>query len=272
MPGSDGEGLPDLESWADCLQRKINATLDVSKQEIEFQAGVRKSMGRKLVDYACNDEDFPASVSQKNKTLNVGLGPIKNPKIQTLFDTDTTKIILLDNFVARSQCHWVKEKSQASSEQIGKLSWTAITDVAINGIVARMYKALEQILEYQPEESFVGLVDRKKEEMDPSTLFEVFVDTADDAKAMKRHLAEEHEKQPLMASFILFCDTPKQGGAVHFPKAGIHVKPTPGQALLISYMNPKTGERADDAFTSEYVECPIADGSRASVRYDIPAP
>ena len=83
-------------------------------------------------------------------------------------------------------------------------------------------------------------------------------------------VAEDDHRHPLMGTVMLFCDVPEKGGAVHFPKAGVHVKPEAGQALLVSYLDPSTGERHDDAFTSEFVECPVAEGKRSTLKYHIP--
>lgn len=260
MPEAVEGEMPDLEKWAECLQSQINATLDVSREEIEFQAGVRKNLGRKLVNYACTDEDFPTSSSTYNQTLQLGLGPARNPKMKYLFQSETSKVVLLEGFLARSQCKWLKESAARSGN---RLDWSSISDVAIRTVVERMYKALEQVADHREDPDFLDQ-QRKLSHMHP--LFELHEGDTDS----KTFIAEDDERHPLMGTFILFCDVADKGGAIHFPKAGVHVKPEVGQGLLVTYLDPSTGERSDDAFTSEFVECPVVEGKRTTLKYHIP--
>lgn len=263
MPEAAPGVMPDLDQWAECLQKKINATLDVSREEIEFQASVRKSMGRRLANYACVDEEFATTKSTYNETLNLGLGHTRNPKMKYLFQSETSKVILIENFVARSQCKWLKESAAKKANQ---LEWSAIDDIAIRTVVERIYKALEQTLDYSVNHDFL---DGQAKKSHAHPLFELHDSTLTDDGG-KTFVAEDHHGHPLMGTVMLFCDVPEKGGAVHFPKAGVHVKPEGGQALLISYLDPTTGEKNDDAFTTEFVECPIADGKRTTLKYHIP--
>ena len=268
MPTSEGNDIPDLDAWAECLQQKINQTLDESKQEIEFQASVRKNMGKKLVDYACDDEDFSASVGTYNKTLALGLKS-QNPKMQYLFQSDTTKIILIDGFIARSQCKWLQESAKKSDGK-GTLEWSAIQDASIKTIVQRIYSAIDQTIEYFPDRFFLDEMAQRDHEF---PLFEM--DIGEDTTTLKRHLAEEDDRHPLMATFMMFCDAADKGGAVHFPQTGTHVKPKQGQGLLITYMDPNkknAGIVEEDIFTAEVVECPVKEGKRTTIKYQIPAP
>jgi len=263
MPEATDSGMPDLEKWSQCLQQKINATLDISREEIEFQAGIRKGLGNKLLNYACGDEEFPASISTYNQTLNLGLGPQRNPKMKYLFQSDNTKIVLIEDFVARSQCKWLKETAARSGGN--KISWKETSDVAIRTVAERVYKTLDQVLEYKKDANFLN----EMKEKSPHPLFEVHASSS--SATPKRFLAEEDERQPLMGSFMLFCDVPEKGGYIHFPKSGVHVKPEAGQALLVSYMNPKTGEKdKDTTFTTEHVECPVVEGTSTTLAYHIP--
>lgn len=264
MPQVTGSGeLPNMDEWAQCLQQQIDTTLDTSREEIEFQAGVRKDMGRKLVNYACNDEEFPASTSTFNQTLNLGLGRQRNPEMRYLFQSETSKVVLIENFVARSQCKWLKETAAKSGTN--KLEWSAIGDVAIRTVVERVYKALDQVLEYKVDGEFLANQMKAKQS---HPLFEV--QKSSKTANTKRFLAEQDRRHPLMASFMLFCDVPETGGYIHFPKAGVHVKPEAGQALLVSYTDPDGETSSGDPFTSEHVECPIVEGESTTLSYHIP--
>jgi hypothetical protein len=104
-------------------------------------------------------------------------------------------------------------------------------------------------------------------------LFEM--DIGEETTTLKRHLAEEDDRYPLMATFMMFCDVANKGGAVHFPQTGTHVKPKQGQGLLITYIDPNkksAGIVEEDIFTAEVVECPVKEGKRTTIKYQIPAP
>jgi hypothetical protein len=246
------------------LQSQINATLDVHREEIEFQAGIRKNMGRKLAHYACSDEDFPTTSSTFNQTLNLGLGQGRNPKLKYLFQSETSKVVLLESFTARSQCKWLKESAAKNGN---RLDWSSVSDVAIRTVVERMYKALEQIADHVVEPDYL---DQQRRLSHTHPLFELHESSAGDDASGQSFVAEEDYRHPLMGTFLLFCDVPEKGGAIHFPKAGVHVKPEAGHALLITYLDPVSGERSDDAYTSEFMECPVVEGKRTSLKYHIP--
>jgi hypothetical protein len=200
----------------------------------------------------------------------LGLGPQRNPRMKYLFQSETSKVILLENFVARSQCKWLKESAEKGGKN--RLEWSAIGDVAIRTVVERIYKALDQTLEYTVPKAFL---DEQRVSSQEHPLFELHaVDIANGEAEVhsNRFFAEDHDGHPLMATFMLFCDVPEKGGAIHFPKSGTHVKPEVGHALLISYIDPITGEMGDDAFTSEHVECPVVQGKRTTLKYHIPHP
>ena len=269
MPQVAEDGsMPDLKEWAECLQKGINDTLEDSRQEIEFQASVRKDMGQRLVNYACEDEEFPASISSYNQTLQLGFKgrAQRNPQMQYLFQSESNKVVLIDSLVARSQCKWLEETAKKNSNNNGRIEWSKVDgDVAIRTVVERLYKALEQVLDYTEDEGFLEFHKKQQQESgrdDP--LFELDVATSDSGG--RRFLLEDAER-PLLATFLLFCEVPETGGAIHFPKTGVHVKPKANQALLITYLDPHKEENQDEPFTGEHVQCPVGEGTRKTLSF-----
>jgi hypothetical protein len=73
------------------------------------------------------------------------------------------------------------------------------------------------------------------------------------------------------ASIVLFCGersgqptassqpTALQGGAIHFPRTGIHVSATQSKfgALVIRYQHPTTQEKDPEDYIGEYAVCPV---------------
>jgi hypothetical protein len=66
-----------------------------------------------------------------------------------------------------------------------------------------------------------------------------------------------------MATMVMYCTIPKEGGATNFRNAGVHVQPEVGNAVFFSYINPLT-KIMDNGFT-EHSGCPVFEGEKKIV-------
>jgi hypothetical protein len=57
-----------IAAMAACLEKRVNATLEVTKEEIDFQSNVRKDMGKKLASYDCGNTLLNTSKPVRNST------------------------------------------------------------------------------------------------------------------------------------------------------------------------------------------------------------
>jgi 2OG-Fe(II) oxygenase superfamily len=66
-----------------------------------------------------------------------------------------------------------------------------------------------------------------------------------------------------MATVVMYCNIPEEGGATNFRNAGVHIQPEVGNAIFFSYMNPIT-KIMDTGFT-EHSGCPVFEGEKKIV-------
>ena len=62
---------------------------------------------------------------------------------------------------------------------------------------------------------------------------------------------------------VVYCTVPELGGSTNFRNAGVHVKPTVGNAVFFSYMDPLS-KLTDNRFT-EHSGCPVYEGQKKIV-------
>jgi hypothetical protein len=66
-----------------------------------------------------------------------------------------------------------------------------------------------------------------------------------------------------MATVVMYCDVPESGGHTNFRNVGVHIKPSAGDAIFFSYIDPET-LTMDTGFT-EHSGCPVYDGEKKIV-------
>ena len=82
-----------------------------------------------------------------------------------------------------------------------------------------------------------------------------------------------HKTGTRMATMLMYCSLPTEGGSTNFRNSAVHVKPVAGDAVFFSYMNPET-KKMDVGFT-EHSGCPVYEGEKKIVtqwiRYGVDA-
>jgi hypothetical protein len=66
-----------------------------------------------------------------------------------------------------------------------------------------------------------------------------------------------------MATMVMYCTVPEEGGHTNFRNSGVHVKPEAGTALFFSYIDPETFTM--DAGFTEHSGCPVHSGEKKIV-------
>jgi len=98
-----------LDLVTKCLEEQIDAALKQEQEEIVFQQNVRKSIGNRLVEYACRDPLYNASEPVRNETWTYRYPPPTSSATQKhdarcLFETDASSIWLIEKFLSSNQC------------------------------------------------------------------------------------------------------------------------------------------------------------------------
>lgn len=69
-----------------------------------------------------------------------------------------------------------------------------------------------------------------------------------------------HRSGSRMATMVIYCTIPERGGHTNFQNAGVHVKPSAGNAIFFSYIDPET-KKLDNALT-QHSGCPVYEGEK----------
>lgn len=275
-----------FETLTACLERQVNSTLEETQEEINFQSKTRQDMGELLVNYACHDTSLNTTVTVHNRTWTYS--PTKAGtktkrarrsvhRMKTLFDSDRSSVQLVENFITQEECNAIQEAAVASDDNADKLLLPAsakVSSAGVQSVLDKIQHLIRSSLDIEVDYS-------SRSDKDP--LLEVYTQqrsvdseqqcTTESAESGSCAANDKHEagemivteiEDDVAATLMIFCGTSKaKGGAIHFPRTGVHVNPAEaeGEALLMIYMDSTTGERDQNAFISEYVACPIKEGS-----------
>jgi hypothetical protein len=291
-----------LHQMTVCLELQINATLAKTQEEIDFQAGTRRDMGELLVHYACQDEHLNTTITVHNRTWSYNDRSVADKKnkrrltrhpMKVLFDSGHSSIQLVEDFVTEDECAAMQYASVPSGNKLlvplGKNAGS-VTDTnspEIKSVLAKIQnlitsaveipvdysdKVLEVHLESgQAEADIVKATENSEQECTvdadgKQSCIDVEMESMSaTATGGETEITVTAVEDGIVAKLMIFCNAPVKGGAIHFPRTGVHVNPVDREALLMIYMDTETQERDKDAFISEYVACPVREGSMMTV-------
>jgi len=266
-----------IDAVAECLQRSLERELNVTDEEISFQAGVRKEMGQKLKEYTCVDTpmvNITTTASVENTTWS-------NHDVKVLFASEYSSVRLVEGFLSPSQCDSLLQMSGSGAVTPSQLS---------PAVVQRLRNMMSQTMQL-PSDYYTT----KTHETTRQPQLEIFVDegaTVGDeeceVQADGSCLAAETEQDPttptteggnsspirsvtvtddetILGRLLLLCRTEDTtGGLIFFPKTGVRIaEPASGDAVLILYQT--DGMRDEDPFLDEHMTCPIRQGKAVTL-------
>jgi hypothetical protein len=119
---SSNSGTPEekLAVMTECMERQIDTTISETRQEIQFQASIRKDMGAALVSYVCNDVKANTSKAVLNHTWTFTnpsdpTGKKEQKRVRILFEAEFSKILLIEDFMSRHECQAIRNGSHPIS-------------------------------------------------------------------------------------------------------------------------------------------------------------
>lgn len=259
-----------LEEMTACIQNSVNETMEEKKEEIDFQAQVRSKLGERLTVYACSDVNATTTESLENTTWSFDG---KRYPVKVLLDRPASKIKLIEKFVSAEDCKAaekaIKMKKVNDNGLQAKKGGVAFPkeesdDSELSQLAARIYTYVEEELDADlevedREELFMFHYQGKKKKPDH---YEPHCDGKCDGSDV------EHGDR--IATIIMYCEVPgakEGGGATHFPNAGSHIKPRAGDAVFISYVDPKTGIM--DSGLTNHTGCPVTRGDKKILTHKV---
>ena len=267
-------GLEKVDALTTCIESSLNETLKEKEEEHDFQSNLRENMASQLVPYACNDFEFNTTEEVQNVTFRYRfMGGTSTYKIKLIHERPSSVILAVENFATISECQAIKRHLGPKSRTI---SWTTLTagnkkdddSEDLWYLSDAIYTIARNYLELDDDDfDFEKLVQTKAGGTQPMWL-EVLDDESHDisqrcddstssALVDKKCLLPSQHKfvddDSLLATAFISCDEVPDGGAIHFPFAGVHINPKPG--LLIFAAHRTLGEPFD-GFVQDYHLCP----------------
>lgn len=255
-----------IDLLAECMAENVQESLYKLQEEIDFQASVRRKMGARLKDYACQDPRFPTT-----QPIDVREWNPNNPRLRmddldhtvnVLLRSDTTLIATIENVATPWDCQFVEEGAGIDYGQRGPphIPWEARKNPAFLDFLTRIYAYVD------PAVKLIDMYARLPQKGE--VLFELHQDSAAPPhQSTRNYISDWPVEGNNFARLIMFCDVPEQGGAINFPESGVHVNPKVGEGLLITYTKQSATEGFLESFTNEHIDCPILEGKRTIVQH-----
>mmetsp|Transcript_6042 Transcript_6042/g.10557 ORF Transcript_6042/g.10557 Transcript_6042/m.10557 type:complete len:460 (-) Transcript_6042:52-1431(-) len=283
MEESDGStevSISAVEALAACVEKGVARKLEEANEEIAFQARIRTEMAGLLENYTCIDENAPASPDVSSHVWEQGDGIPR--LVHVKHDRPSSQIHVVEDFASEEECVAMEESARATlhratvadgkggsrysesrkAMQAGiKVPWVEESNGnPITRLSRRVYDYTNNVLG-------LGIEEFGQEDLMSIQYFgRGRNDTAPDRYTP--HCDGDctglpHKTGTRMATMVMYCTLPNEGGATNFRNAGVHVKPVKGSAVFFSYINPKTMVM-DTGFT-EHSGCPVFDGEKKIV-------
>jgi hypothetical protein len=203
--------------------------------------------------------------------------------MKVLFDSGDSSIQLVEDFLTEQECQALQEASVPAKGKGGDLNKFSLplkartggsdTSEEIRSVLAKIQNLISTgvdiAVDYSKKdpllEVYLQSVDKTENEQQ-CTVEADGTQSCQDAQATTvGEIKVTAVQDDIVATLMIFCNAPEKGGAIHFPRTGVHVNPVDREALLMIYMDTATGTRDKNAFISEYVACPVQKGRMMAV-------
>lgn len=268
-----------IEELVACVENSVAGEIERSKEEIAFQASVRKKMAEHLENYTCADEGLPSS-EPKQETTWINRGVAR--KVQVMIDRPASKVHFIPDFVSEEEC--------AAMEAAAKplLHKATVADGKGGSRLSESRKAMQAGIKvpWKKEKDGNGIATLSRKVYDyVNHVLDLDIEEhgQEDLMSIQYEGRGDNETEPdrymphcdgdctgldfkpgnRMATIVMYCTVPERGGATQFRNAGVRVVPTKGSATFFSYIDPET-MKMDSGFT-EHSGCPVIEGEKKIV-------
>ena len=276
----------DISDLTACLTKEAKGAIDKERDDISFQATIRKSMGEQLSDYSCGSNALSDITLASSFISPILLRPVKvtttpsirndtynNELVQTLFESDYTSVTLYENILSVNECEdlysntttvprTVKNKVQHLLEHAGISATTAeLSPLNSSSYVVKIESGpviTESDVECELKSDGSCVSTTTANNIDsPSYIVER--STTDDTISARVILTCVKSNTAPDASVVNGTNTTSNdddhglantpSGMMYFTKAGVRIVPTDRSALIVKY-----DERATHDMSTVYRE------------------
>ena len=272
-----------VSSLVACLEASVAGRLEKATEEVSFQAQIRKGLGAIMENYTCADHGLgstdPIRVSEWNRTEGA---TTVTREVKVMLDRPSSRVHVIEDFITDEECQAMEEAA------LPKLHQATVADGKGGSEISIARKALQAGIKvpWNLEESGNGIatISRKVyeyvnhvlnlgiDELGQEDLMSIqYEGRGSDEKEPDRYTphcdgeCEGLEFKPgnRMATVVMYCMVPEEGGATNFRNSGLHIVPNKGSATFFSYIDPES-MIMDNGFTT-HSGCPVIKGEKKIV-------
>ena len=262
-----------LDQLTTCMEESLAASMRQTNEEILFQSNIRKQMGQSWAEYACKDStNVTTTIPIVNDTwtfLPEGSRRSSRIPLNTYFESDHSKVVRAQKFLTFEQCETLEK---AAVDGVIPLSArSSIKTAAVDAIVKKVEKLVSDVSGLQAslrKDPMFQVRVRSAEEDTVASSKDCTVGAdgstscGDEAAALTTASPQRIEvtSPNVVATILLICKAPAQGGQIFFPKTGTVMLPKEFVGSAVVILHEIQEEREDDPFVDEYVVCPVTKG------------
>jgi hypothetical protein len=256
-----------VDLLAACMEQTLERTMRKTDDEVQFQSSIRKQMGHLWAEYACRDStNVTTTVAVVNSTWSYTDPEAKRKRstkheVNVLFESEYNKITRVQKFITFPECEALQAATTGSSD--GSLV-LPLGSRAKNKIVDQVMAKIE---------SFVTSMTGMTATLRKDPLMDVRLVTASedcavgtDGTATCAAARQQPERIVIntpntVATLMLLCTAPTEGGQIYFTKTGTILLPKDFVGSAILLLHEDNLQREEDPFVDEFVVCPVQQGS-----------
>ena len=296
-----------VRSVSMCAKSGIQKMVGGLHDEISFEAGLRSDMAVLAQDYMCHDTaqtetteyeynltwtyvdadgddhldhviDNTGHDLSPNNSSNKSNGTKYNVELH--LTEHAAGIRRIEQFVTETECSALLKKQEAQATNEFDMSTILgddkkTHDAILQRLVKRMYAYANTSLrgwDLTPE----GQEPLRLVEYGPTNgemiqdALPRYSDSSSTILADKEDDQQPYTPGHAVATMLLYCQVPDEGGHEHFTQAGVHIPPKQGDALLVSYVDPQK-KLLGNAFLTNLTICPIVQGRKVVIMHRLRA-
>ena len=267
-----------LQEESGCIQGVIRQKLYKLQQLQELEEQLRRRLANQFESYTCRDDELSTS---KPIHIDEWIDPVTNNShaVHILHQRRASRVQLIENFISDEECLAMHNETESrltrastfdghggSMESETRKAMNAAITVSslpqtnpIHALVDRIFRYANETIGDDIHFSSIGqenlmsihYTGRGKNDLIPD---QYHPHCDGDCQGQPHTLATR------VATMVLYCTIPTQGGATNFRNAGLHIQGKKYQAVFFSYIDPET-KIMDNGFT-EHSGCPVVEGTK----------
>jgi len=265
----------------DCMTVGLAPRIKASDDEVEFERSLRLQASNIAENFTCVNIDLESSpdviteewISEKDSVTRI---------VHKKMERSASRIHVVENFASPEECKAMEVEAEkdlhvattadgkgGSKVSPGRKAMQAsirpkftkdgepMDDNLISFLSGRVYEYTNHVLDtnitHHGQEPLMSIqyFGRGRHDIEPDR----YTPHCDGRCTGKNHVTGGR-----MATVVIYCTLPKQGGFTNFQNANVHVRPNSGSAVFFSYFDPLTN--ITDNGLTQHSGCPVYEGEK----------